>query len=165
MYGSALLGGAAVVGRHLSGYHLDSRTASQLTILSPKEFLILSAVARRIVAPDASDAPDADTVGVVLFADRYLGRLDEGMRSDVRALLHLLEHGEVLFRLAFSRFSHMSAAEQDVTLADWEGSRLLVRRRGFQALKTICFLGYYRDDRTWPLIGYSGPMLPPRVPT
>ena len=27
---------------------------------------------------------------------------------------------------------------------------------------TLAFVGYWRDDRTWPLIGYSGPMLPPR---
>ncbi len=154
-----------MVGRHLSGYRLDSQLARQLVVLSPKEFLILSAVARRMVAPDAAGAPDAEATGVALFADRYLQRLDEGMRSDVRALLHLLEHGTVLFRLAVSRFTHMTDEEQDRTLADWESSRLVVRRRGFAALKTICFLGYYRDDRTWPIIGYSGPMLPTRVPT
>ena len=32
-----------------------------------------------------------------------------------------------------------------------------------QALRTLAFVGYWRDERTWPLIGYSGPMLPKRA--
>ncbi len=158
--GGALLGGAAVVGRHLSGYKLDGAIAGRLRALSPKEFLIFDAAARRLVASDGPDAPTAEAAGVALFADGYLARLDAGLRDDVRALLQLLEHGSWIFRLRGSRFTHMSADEQDATLADWESSRLAVRRQGFQALRTLAFLGYYRDDRTWPLIGYSGPMLP-----
>lgn len=158
--GGALLGGAAVLGRHLSGYALPEEVAAQLKVLSPKELLVLQAIARRMVAPDGPDAPTADDVGVALHADAYLARLDEGLRSDVKALLQLVEHGSWLFRLTGSRFTCMTPEEQDRTLADWETSRLEVRRRGFQVLKTLCLLGYWRDDRTWPLIGYTGPSLP-----
>jgi hypothetical protein len=165
LWGGALLGSAALVGRHLSGYHLDPAVAAQLRALSPKELLIFSAVARRMLAPDARGAPSADEVQAALFVDGYLTKLDEGSRADVRALLHLVEHGSGLFRVTFSRFTHMSAEQQDATLADWEKSRMALRRRGFQALKTMAMLGYWRDDRTWPLIGYTGPMLPRRGPT
>jgi hypothetical protein len=165
LFGGALLGSAALVGRHLSGYSLDPAVASKLRVLSAKEFLVFSAVARRMLAPDQGGAPTADEVQAGLFVDSYLAKLDKGMRSDVRALLHLVEHGSGLFRVAFSRFTHMTPAEQDATLADWEHSRLALRRRGFQALKTMAMLGYWRDDRTWPLIGYTGPMLPRRSPT
>ena len=162
LVGGLLLGGAATVGRHLSGYHLAPELAGRLKSLTPKEYLIFDAVARRMLAPDGPDAPGAEEVQAALFADGYLARLDEGMQSDVRALLQLVEHGSFLFRPRFSRFTHMSPAEQDATLADWETSRLSVRRQGFQALKTLALLGYWRDDRTWPLIGYTGPMLPER---
>jgi hypothetical protein len=163
--GSALLGAAVTVGKHLSGYSLDPELSAKLRVLSPKEFIVLRAAVRRLVAADSADAPDADTLGVAHFIDGYLEKLPGDMRSDFRALLHLLEHGTVIFRLAGSRFTRMSADEQDRTLADWESSRLAVRRQGFQALKTMALLGYWRHDRTWPLIGYSGPMLPKAGPT
>jgi hypothetical protein len=160
LLGGALLGGAAVVGRHLSGYALDDATARRLRALSPKEYLVMAALARRLCAADAPDAPTADQAGVALFVDGYLARLDEGLVSDVRALLQLVEHGGFLFSLRGSRFTHQSSDEQDATLAGWAQSRLTVRRRGFQALRALAFLGYYRDERTWPLLDYGGPMLP-----
>jgi D-cysteine desulfhydrase len=160
--GGVLLGGAALVGRSLSGYHLDAATAKRLRALSPKEYLVMQAVARRVVAADGDDAPSPDSVDVAGAVDAYVAKLPSPVQRDVRALLQLVEHGSSLFRGGATRFSHMGAAEQDATLADWQRSSLTVRRRGFQALRTLAFLGYWRDDRTWPLIGYSGPMLPKR---
>jgi D-cysteine desulfhydrase len=160
LWGGALLGSAALLGRQLSGYPVDAALAARLRVLSPKELTILAAVARRLVAPDARDAPGADDVGVALFVDGYLQKLPPSLASDVRALLQLVEHGSGPFRLRGSRFTRMSGDEQDAALRDWQTSRLLVRRQGFLALRTLAFMGYYRDPRTWPLLGYSGPTLP-----
>ena len=157
LIGGLLLGGAAVIGRQLSGYHVDEAIRRRLRVLSPKEYLVLQAVARRVLAPDAADAPSADQVEVALAVDEYLSKLPRAVVSDVRALLQLVEHGAIF---GGARFTRMSSAQQDATLAGWQRSSLTVRRRGFQALRTLSFLGYWRDDRTWPLIGYSGPMLP-----
>ena len=131
-------------------------------MLSPTEFVVMQAAARRILASDDSNAPSPDELEVALHVDAYLQNLDGPLRGDVRALLQLLEHGGGLFRFSFSRFSKMSESEQDATLRDWESSRLDVRRQGFQALRTLAFMGYWRDDKTWPLIGYTGPMVPPK---
>jgi len=161
--GGVLLGGAAIVGRSLSGYHLDAATASRLRALSPKEYLVMQAVARRVLAADADDAPSADAVDVAGAVDTYVAKLPPAVQREVRALLQLVEHGSSLFRGRATRFTHLTPAEQDATLADWQHSSLVVRQRGFQALRTLAFLGYWRDDRTWPLIGYSGPMLPKRA--
>jgi gluconate 2-dehydrogenase subunit 3-like protein len=160
--GGVLLGGAAVVGRSLSGYRVDEATARRLRALSPKEYLVMQAVARRVLAADAPDAPSPDSVDVAGAVDVYVAKLPAAMQREVRALLQLVEHGSSLFRGGATRFTHLSPAEQDATLVDWQRSSLTVRRRGFQALRTLAFLGYWRDDRTWPLIGYSGPMLPKR---
>jgi hypothetical protein len=160
--GAALLGAAAVVGRSVSGYHVDEAVRRRLRVLSPKEYLVLAAVMRRVLAPDGPDAPSPDTVEAALAVDAYLAKLPAPVVTEVSALLQLVEHGSALFRLRVTRFSHMTAAAQDAALHDWERSSLTVRRRGFQALRTLAFLGYWRDDRTWPLIGYSGPMLPRR---
>jgi hypothetical protein len=158
--GALVLGGAALIGRQLGGYTLDAATAARLRALSPKEYLVMQAVARRVLAPDAADAPSADAVDTALAVDAYVAKLPSGVQEEVSALLQLVEHGSGAFRLRGSRFTHMSAEEQDATLRDWERSSLTVRRRGFQALRTLAFLGYWRDDRTWAVIGYSGPMLP-----
>lgn len=154
---AALLGGAAVIGRHLGGYPAPPR---RLRVLSAKEFFILCAALDRLLAADRPDAPRPEQTGAALFIDGYLAKLDVGLQRDLRALLQLLEHGSGLFRLSTARFSHMSAAERDAVLADWESSRLSVRRRGLHALRALAFLGYYRDERTWPMIGYTGPSLP-----
>jgi hypothetical protein len=156
--GALLLGGAYVVGRQLGRYAVEEAIARRLEVLSPKEYVVLAAVARRICAADAPGPPTADDAGVALFVDGYLARLDEGLRADVKALLQLVEHGG-FFRLRAARFTKMAPDEQDAMLADWEASRLAVRRQGFQALKTMCLLGYWRDERTWPMLGYAGPMV------
>jgi hypothetical protein len=150
----ALLGLAALVGRHLTGYAVDPAIAGRLRALTPKEYVVLGAIARRISASDEPDAPLVDDEAL-LFVDRYVAGLDEGLRGDLRALLHLVEHASGL-----SRFSRMPDAERDAVLAGWQSSRLTVRRQGLQALRALTFLAYYRDPRTFPLIGYSGPMLP-----
>jgi hypothetical protein len=162
LVGAALLGAAAVIGRSSSGYRIDADVARRLRVLSPKEYLIFIAVARRILAPDAPDAPAPDALNVGLFVDGYLARLDAALRDDLRALLHLVEHASGPLRLRASRFTHMSDGEKDAALAAWQSSRLALRRQGLQALRALAFLGYYRDARTWPMLGYTGPMLPAR---
>src|SRR6476619_1129061 len=97
--GSICLGCAAIVGRNLSGYSVAPEIGSQLKALSAKEYLIVQAVARRILAPDGADAPTADSLEIGLFIDGYLARLEAPLRDDVRALLHLVEHGSGPFRL------------------------------------------------------------------
>ena len=146
-----------MVGRSLSGYHLDAATAGRLRVLSSKEYLVMQAVARRVLASDGDDAPSVEAVDVAGAVDAYVAKLPPPVQRDVRALLQLVEHGSSLFRLGATRFTHLTAAEQDATLADWQRSSLTVRRRGFQALRALAFFGYWRDDRTWTLLGYSGP--------
>ncbi len=156
---TALLGAAALVGRQLSGYRLDAATTAKLRALSPKQFLVMAAVARRICASDDPEAPSSDDTECALFIDSYVARLEPGLRKDVCALIELVEHGAGPLCGVASRFTHMSAAAQDATLDAWAHGRLAVQRQGFQALRSLAFMGYWRDVRTWPLLGYSGPMV------
>ncbi len=164
LWGGALLGLSAIVGRNLSGYVLPTEVARPRS-LSDKELLVLAAAIERLVAADGPDAPRPDGLRIAGWIDGYIAGLDAPLRRNLRALLHLLEHGSSLFRLRASRFTHMSSAEQDATLADWSQSSLAVRRQGFQALRALAFLGYYRDNRSFALLGYPGPMLGRKAPT
>lgn len=163
--GALILSGAAVIGRSFfgvgGGYRLDDAKAKQLRALSAKEYLVLQAVARRVCASDDADAPTADVVDAALAADAYVAKLPEPVQEEVRALLQLVEHGSSIA----GRFTRLSNEQQDAALRGWQQSSLTLRRRGFQALKTLALVGYWRDDRTWPLLGYSGPMLQRREKT
>jgi hypothetical protein len=147
------LGGTAL--RHLGGYSLDARTAAALRVLSPKEAVILGAIARRLLAPDGDDAPAVDDLDVVPAIDRYLGEMPPELVADIRALLHLVEHAPSFLSLHLSRFTRLGATAQDEVLSSWASSRLDFRRQGFAALKSLAAIGYYGDARTFSLIGYA----------
>jgi len=164
LLGAALLGVSGTVLRHLSGYHLDRATADRLRVLSPKEAIVLAAVAARMLAADQPGVPSPADVAVVAAVDDYLAGLPEALTSDVRALLQLVEHSPLLFSARAARFTHLDAAAQDAVLAGWESSALDVRRRGFTALKSLCVLGYYGDPRTHAILGYPGPLVPTKAP-
>jgi len=155
LIGAVMLGAGAVVGRHLSGYALDPAVATRLRVLSAKEYLVLMAACRRLLAPDADGAPTPDTIQVGLVIDHYLSVLDPVFVTDVKALLHLLEHAASLR----GRFSHLDGPAQDAVLLAWQRSRLDVKRRGLQALKTLAMLGYYDDPTTFAVAGYGGPLI------
>jgi hypothetical protein len=159
LLGAALLTVGGTTLRHLSGYSLDAATAGKLRALSPKEYLVLAAVCRRILAPDEKGAISCDEVGTALAVDAYLAAMPDYITSDVRALLHLLEHTPFLWSGRPSRFTHLDAAAQDAVLAGWESSRLDVRRRGFVALKSLAMIGYYGDPRAYAVLDYTGPMI------
>ena len=44
-------------------------------------------------------------------------------------------------------------------LASVEASRHDLLRAGFDGLKSLVFIGYYRDVRTWSVVGYDGPLV------
>jgi hypothetical protein len=164
LLGGALLALGATVLRHLSGYSLDAETRGRLLALSPKQFLVLRAILRRILAADERGAPDPEIVGVALSVDRYLALLPDELASDVRALIELVEHSPALFDARLSRFTHLDEAGQDAVLRGWESSRIELRRRGFQALKSLAMMGYYGDPRAYALLDYRGPLLHPDRP-
>jgi hypothetical protein len=89
------------------------------------------------------------------------------MRSAVRRdFLRLLRYVEQLAPVAAGftgRFTELGPAEQDEVLLGLEASRFDQLRAGFQALKSLVMMGYYRDARTFSILGYGGPfVLDPR---
>jgi hypothetical protein len=44
-------------------------------------------------------------------------------------------------------------------LASVEASSSDLLRAGFDGLKSLVFMGYYRDPRTWGILGYDGPLV------
>jgi len=129
---------------------------------SPGEREILTQVAERIVDGGEGGAPAVRDTGTVLTIDALCSSLDPALTGPLPALLQAVEYGPFVFQLRFQRFTQMTAADQDASLAGWMSSRFALRRQAFQALRNLSFLGYYSQEETWPLIGYAGPLLRPR---
>jgi hypothetical protein len=154
----AALGGAVALVR-TTGYERPSGAAA-LRVLEPWQYAVVRAVARRMVAADRAEGVlSPDEVGVAEFVDGYLVEMRPAMRRDVFRLLRYTEQLAPLGSGFRRRFTELSPAEQDEVLGALEASRFDQLRAGFQALKSLVMMGYYRDARTFSILGYGGPFV------
>jgi hypothetical protein len=154
-----MLGGAVAIVR-VSGYQLAPQRAGTLRVLAPWQYIVVRDVARRMVAPDReTGVPTSDEVGVADFVDAYLLDMAPSLRADFLRLLGVVEQLAPWAIGRRARFTDLAPAQQDEVLAALESSAVNQLRAGFQALKSIVMLGYYRDERTFPILAYAGPLL------
>jgi hypothetical protein len=151
--------GAGVTLR-MRGYPVPPRP---LLVLSAWQYAVVQHAARRIAAPDAAatkaGVPAADETGVADFADAWIARMNPRMRRDLLRFLAFVEQVAPFGCGYLGRFTRLEPAAQDRVLASIEGSSHGLLRAGFDGLKALVFLGYYRDPRTWSVMGYDGPLL------
>jgi hypothetical protein len=155
-----LLGGSAVAVVRTRGYALPPGRA--LLGLSVWQFVVVQHAARRIAAPDRPDdrsVPGADDTDAAGFVDGWFARMHPGLQRDLGRFLAYLEHLAPVAVGMASRFSRLQPADQDRVLAGLEASSSDLLRAGFDGLKSLVFMGYYRDPRTWSILGYDGPMV------
>lgn len=154
---AGILGGACLgIAGWLARWHTVAPTSrtilGRLRNLSLTEFYVLQKLVGRIVATDEA----AQVEEMALFVDRYLDHFDERSRDQFKKLLWLIENGSGLFGDVFPgrRFSAINITDQNRCLYGWQNSRWVFRRAGFQALRSLSFLAYYRNPATWPALGY-----------
>ena len=85
------------------------------------------------------------------------------LRRDFLHMVGFVEHVAPILVGHASRFTELREADQDRVLGALEASSLDSIRAGFQAIKSMVMMGYYRDARTFSLIGYRGPFVERRV--
>jgi hypothetical protein len=153
-----LFGGSAVAVVRTRGYAVPAGTT--LAGLTAWQYVVVQSAARRIVAPDRpGDAgiPSADDTGVASFIDAWVARMNADVRRDLGRFLGYLEHLAPVAVGMSSRFTRLPAADQDAVLAGVESSSSDLLRAGFDGLKSLVMMGYYRDPRTWRILAYDGP--------
>ena len=159
MGGALVAAGSVVAFVRTRGYDVPADRASKLLAFAPWQFIVVEHVARRIAAPDRDGVPTADDVDVAGFIDAYVARMHPSLRRDLLRLLGYVEHLAPIASGLSSRFTRLGATDQDKVLAALEASSQDLLRGGFDGLKSLVFMGYYRDARTWAILGYDGPLV------
>jgi hypothetical protein len=155
-----LLGGSAVAVVRTRGYSVPPGRA--LVGLTAWQFVVVQQAARRIAAsdhPQDASIPSADDTDAIGFVDGWMARMHPSQRRDLGRFLGYLEHLAPVAVGLGSRFSRLDPGDQDRVLASLESSSSDLLRAGFDGLKSLVFMGYYRDPRTWSILGYDGPMV------
>jgi hypothetical protein len=157
----ALLGAGALLSVvRTRGYALDPKR--RLVVMSPWQFVVVQHAARRIVAPDRPgdpSIPTPDDLDVAGFVDGWMALLPAPVRGDLGRFLAVIEHVAPLGAGFASRFTRLAPPEQDAVLASLEASSVDLLRAGFDGLKALVLMGFYRDARAWPVVGYDGPLV------
>lgn len=160
----AVLGtGSAIAILRTTGYQVDPARAARLRALSGWQLAVVDALLARLLAPDVpwgteGAPPTPAEVGAAEFIDAYMAEADPPTRRDLRALLTLLEHGYPLMCGERHRFTALDGGAQDRVLQAMERSHLDAMRGCFGAIKSLAMMAYYRDPRTWGVLGYDGPL-------
>jgi hypothetical protein len=157
---AVVLAGGALAFVRTRGYRVGPEV--RLIALSPWQFVVVEHAARRITASDRegdSSIPTADALGVASFVDSWIARMPAGVRRDLGRFLAYLEHVAPMGAGLGSRFTYLRPEAQDRVLERIESSSQDLLRAGFDGLKSLVFIGYYRDARTWGLLGYDGPLV------
>jgi len=147
-----------------TGYTVDPARVAKLRVLSPWQLVLVDALLARFCAPDVAYGedgapPSPSEVGAAEFIDEYVASADKPVRRDLLALFSLVEHGYPLACGERHRFTSLDPQAQDRVLARMEASSVDMLRGAFGALKSIALMAYYRDPRTWGVLGYDGPLV------
>ncbi|MBL8720371.1 MAG: gluconate 2-dehydrogenase subunit 3 family protein [Myxococcales bacterium] len=159
----ATLSGAGVAAFvRASGYVVDPARAAKLRCLAPWQLVVVDALAARFCAADVPyDSPGAPPtpleVGVSEFVDQFLAESDAEVRRECLALFGMIEHAYPMSCGHLHRFSALSPAAQDDVLRSLAGSASALLQGAFTGCKSLFMMGYYRDPRTWGVLGYDGP--------
>lgn len=158
--GGVVAATAGIVGLvRTSGYAVPDERVRKLKALSPWQLIVTEHVARRIAAPDQDGVVSPDEIDVAGFVDGYVAGMHPTVRRDLLRLIGFIEHVAPLSCGYASRFTKLAPADQDKVLASLESSSQDLLRGGFEGIKSLVFMGYYRDARTWRVLGYDGPLV------
>ena len=159
MVGGVLLGAAGLFAWNATGYRLPPGSRRRLRSFTVKEFLVIQAIAARILRRDRDDLPSTAELDAAGFIDGFVVRLPAADRRDLSRLVHVVEHVAPWLAGHSARFTRLDGYAQDAVLRSMMTSKVGLLRGAFDALKTLSAMAYFRDDRTFAALGYDGPLV------
>jgi hypothetical protein len=151
-----IAGGAVGIVR-TRGYSLPAGT--KLESLATWEWLLVRSLARVICAPDQPGVISADEVDVAGFVDAYCAKMPKKMRRDLGRMFTYVEQLAPIAAGFSSRFTKLSPGDQTRVLQSLETTEKELLHGGFEGIKSLVFMGFYRDPRTWAILEYDGPLV------
>lgn len=104
------------------------------------------------VVPEASSLDEKAWADAEALVERTLARRPAAMRRQLVLFLRAIEN---LPRFRWGRrFTALGPEERTRFLSSLEHAPLLLLRRGFWGLRTLCFLGYYARPEAHAAVGY-----------
>jgi D-cysteine desulfhydrase len=165
----ALLGGAAVAAGLLvvtrtTGYRDEDFADWQGEELAGWEAQVLAAAAEAVIPDEAGPLPaeGPSLRELVANVDRYLASMPAPTKTEIHGLMILLEQGTVIGG-RLRRLTNLDPAARRGFLEGLRarGGLLGVAARG---VRDLCYVGWYQDPRTWPPLGYGGPIVKQLAP-
>lgn len=98
-----------------------------------------------------------DPAQAVLLAgevDAFLASDDPAVAEQLPVALLVLEHS-----VGLRGFHRLPETRRRAVLTAWEGSRLLLRRQIFQALRRTAVMSFFAHPSNWAAMGYDGPLV------
>lgn len=141
----------AVTSWRVRGYKLPPSATGKLTILAPWQFWVIELFAQRILHPEGCAA--------ALFIDEYISGLSRSDRRDLLRFVAYVEHVAPALAGYGRRFTALDPAARDGILARLENSEVMLLRAGFQGLKGLSLMAFYRQPRSWVSLGFPGPVV------
>lgn len=135
-----------------------TRVPPGLKVLSEREYAVVAALVLRFV-PRRGGFPRADELDTAGAVDTILSMEDDTARVEAKRLLLLFENAlpNFLFGGRSRPFTQLSVEEQERVLMEWRDSRIMLRRTGYLALRTLVNAAYYGNPLVWPALKYPGP--------
>lgn len=161
---TALAAGAVAAGVRVLDYDRGDRRVAAMLSLAAWEVAVVDALAERICAADVpygviGAPPSPRECEVVEFVDGFVASSERAIARELHAALAAVEHGAPILIGSARRFSSLSPERRDAVLAAMESSTIGLVRGCFAGVKSLVMMGYYRDPRTWGILGYDGPLV------
>ncbi|MDP3938447.1 MAG: gluconate 2-dehydrogenase subunit 3 family protein [Deltaproteobacteria bacterium] len=154
--GSILLAGSGLLPAGCARYEAPG---AELKVFSEKEYAVMKAAADALVGHGGEGAPSATEAGVAAQFDAQLAFAPEEVRTQVKQMLQIFEHGTQVFFFSIKRFTELSPEQQDSYIETWMESGIAFRKTVFTAMRRISFAIYYATPAVWSSIDYDGPWI------
>jgi hypothetical protein len=124
-----------------------------VSALGPWSRRVVRAMAE-VVLPDGADTERVPTSEIVAFVEGYVPHMPTLLRHLFPVGLMMLELGAFLLAPSLLPFSSMSLARRRRYVDGWVHARWRLRRDLIKAVKGLCLLAYYSDQRVRARLGY-----------
>jgi len=130
--------------------------------LSVKELAVVRSLVEALF-PEEDDLPSGLSLGVHQRIDEEVWAAPDGVQSDLKAAIQLLEHLPPVYGYS-GRFTALVPDQRVELFLRYLNADRVVIARAAQGLKQLSHLFYYGAEGSWAGIRYDGPWVKKAVP-